>query len=568
MTEIRNNRKLSGQGISPGLALGKALIFKDILRRDQQRYGIEEREIAREYSRIERAIEHVLRDLRQSAGRVEAELDEELAAIFRAHYSILDESSLSKELRDELEKELVNAEEVVKRVFRRWERKLRTATASMPSFPDHDVADLGRRLLRALQGVRTHSLENVPEGSVLVATRLLPSDTVHLSRQSVTAVVVESAGPGSHAALLTRELGIPAVAQLPGVLDQVSPKETVLVDGLSGTVIIGPDTETVAGFRRRMAEHDDSVARARELCHQVARTQDGARVEVMANIGCREDAVLAAKNGVDGVGLYRVENAFLARNLLPSETELFEQLGYALKPFQEKAATVRLLDIGGDKDIPWLDLPNEPNPFLGRRGVRLLLEYPELLRTQLRAFLRLAQEQDVRILVPMVTLPEEMARVRDLTEDTARELGLQKLPPIGAMVETPAAALCVPDIALHADFLSVGTNDLTQYTMVAGRENPLVDHYFQDDHPAVLRLVQLICEDAGDTPLSVCGELASRENSLQTMLDLGIRSFSVAPPLVPEMKQAVRERRTNTRTRSGDFDHERTSLNSEKADVQ
>lgn len=182
--------------------------------------------------------------------------------------------------------------------------------------------------------------------------------------------------------------------------------------------------------------------------------------------------------------------------------------------------------------------------------MRLLLEYPELLRTQLRTCLRLAQDQDIRILVPMVTLAEEMQRVRDLAEDTAPELGLQTLPPIGAMVETPAAALCVPDIAVHADFLSVGTNDLTQYTMVAGRENPLVDCYFQDDHPAVLRLLKLICEDAGDTPLSVCGELASREDSLQTMLDLEIRNISVAPPLVPEMKQAVRSARVNPQTRT------------------
>lgn len=336
MTEIIHNQKLSGQGISPGLALGKAFIFKDILQRDQQRYGIEESEIEWEYSRIERAIKQVLRDLRQSAGRVEAELNEELAAIFDAHYTVLDGSSLSTECREELEKELVNAEEVVKRVFRRWERKLRTATASMPSFPDHDVADLGRRLLRALQGLHTHSLENVPEGSVLVAARLLPSDTIHLSRQSVTAVVVGSAGPGSHAALLTRELGIPAVAQLPGVLDRVSPEETVLVDGSAGTVIIGPDTETVAVFRRHVAKHDDSVTRAHELCHDVARTQDGVRVEVMANIGCREDAVLAANNGADGVGLYRLENMFLARKVLPSETGLFVQLRHALEPFQEK----------------------------------------------------------------------------------------------------------------------------------------------------------------------------------------------------------------------------------------
>jgi phosphoenolpyruvate-protein kinase (PTS system EI component) len=287
----------------------------------------------------------------------------------------------------------------------------------------------------------------------------------------------------------------------------------------------------------------------------------------MANIGCREDAVSAANNGADGVGLYRLENAFLARKVLPSEAELFAELRHALEPFQKKPAIVRLLDIGGDKTIPWLDLPDEPNPFLGRRGIRLLLEYPELLRTQLRVFLRLAQEQDVRILVPMVTLPEEMARVRNLTEDAALELGLQKLPPIGAMVETPAAALCVADIALYADFLSVGTNDLTQYTMVAGRENPLVDHYFQEDHPAIRRLLQLICEDAGGIPLSVCGELASQEDSLQTILDLGIRSLSVAPPLIPTTKETVRRTHADAGNHINDDDAKSTLPKSESVNV-
>jgi len=566
MTKMIRNRELSGQGISPGLALGKAFIYEDVLQSDQRRYVIEEHQVEREYSRIEQAIEQVLRDLRQSGERVEEELNEDLAGIFHAHKAILEGPSLPVEFKEELELDLVNAEEVVKRVFRRWERKLRHATSEMPSSPEHDVADIGRRLLRALAGIHTHTLQNVPEGSIVVASRLLPSDTIHLSRQSVVAVVVGSAGPGSHTALLTRELGIPGVAQLPGVIEKISLEETLLVDGCSGTVIASPDDEALTRFQQRVAQRRESSLKVRELCHRPAVTEDGTRVEVMANIGCREDAVLAAENGADGVGLLRLENLFLSRKALPTESDLFVQMRSTLEPFRTKTVTLRLLDTGGDKALPSIDLPDEPNPFLGRRGVRLLLEHPELLRTQLRTFLRIAQEQDVRILVPLVTLAEEMERIRTVAEGLARELGVQRLPPIGAMVETPAAALCVPAIALHADFLSVGTNDLTQYTMVAGRENPLVDHYFQDDHPAVLRMVQLICEDAGDTPLSVCGELASREDTLQTLLDLGLRSLSVAPPLVPEVKQAVRERRANTRTRSGDFDHEKTSLNSEKVE--
>jgi phosphoenolpyruvate-protein phosphotransferase len=547
MAKIDSNRKLSGQGISPGLALGKAFVYEDILRLDQQRYAIVEEQVEREYARIEWAIERVLRDLKQSADRVEEDLNAELAAIFHAHHAILGNSSLAKELREELEKELVNAEEVIKRVFRRWERKLSKSASAMPSSPDHDIADIGRRLLRALAGIHAHALESVPEGSVLIASRLLPSDTIHLSRQSVVAVVVAFAGPGSHAALLIRQLGIPGVAQLPGLLDEIAPEEVLLVDGSSGTVIASPDDETLNSFRRRMAEETQAVAKVREHCRQPAVSKDGVRVDVMANIGCREDAILAVENGADGVGLYRLESVYLSRKALPTEDELFAEMKNTLEPFRDKTSTVRLLDTGGDKAVPGLDLPHEANPFLGRRGVRLLLEYPELLQTQLRTFLRIAQEQPIQILVPMVTLSEEMQQVRKWTEEMGRKVGLQELPPIGAMIETPAAALCAADIAAQADFLSIGTNDLTQYTMVAGRENPLVDHYFQDSHPAILRLLQLIANDAGNTPLSLCGELASREDTLQVLLDLGIHNFSVAPHLIPAMKQAVRNRRANSR---------------------
>jgi phosphoenolpyruvate-protein kinase (PTS system EI component) len=328
-------------------------------------------------------------------------------------------------------------------------------------------------------------------------------------------------------------------------------------------VIASPDREALARFQQQVSERHESWIKVRKLCHRPAITEDGTRVEVMANIGCREDAVLAAENGADGVGLYRLENLFLSRKALPTETELLVQMRSTLEPFRTRMVTLRLLDTGGDKAIPSIDLPDEPNPFLGRRGVRLLLEHPELLRTQLRTFLRIAQEQEVRILVPMVTLAEEMERVRDLADGTASELGLSTPPPIGAMIETPAAALCVSDIALHADFLSVGTNDLTQYTMVAGRENPLVDHYFQADHPAVLRLVQMICEEGVGTALSVCGELASRTDSLQTMLDLGIRRLSVAPPLVPDIKQAVRRARVDPHSRTTDVNSEGTPIQSE-----
>jgi len=339
---------------------------------------------------------------------------------------------------------------------------------------------------------------------------------------------------------MTSERGIPAVAQLPDLLMEVSSGETVLVDGFAGTVVLRPDEATEAQFRRRIAAQRESDVVIQERCHEVAETRDGTRIEVAANVGTAEDVLLAAENGADGIGLFRLESLLMTSNELPSEPQLLALLRSALEPFTGRPVSLRLLDAGGDKPVPWLDLPDEGNPFLGRRGLRLLLHHPELLEYQLRTFLRLSGERDIRILVPMVTLAEEMEKVRASVERAGRAIGISELPPLGAMIETPAAALCADEIAAHADFLNLGTNDLTQYTMAADRENPTASHYFQDDHRAVLRLVETACEEAGDKPVSICGELAGRPAAVPRLLELGIRTLSVAPPLVPLVKEAVR----------------------------
>jgi phosphoenolpyruvate-protein kinase (PTS system EI component) len=261
----------------------------------------------------------------------------------------------------------------------------------------------------------------------------------------------------------------------------------------------------------------------------------------MANVGCGEDVTAAFENGADGVGLYRIEQFYLSLTSPPSVAELLAELRQSLLPLRGRRITVRLLDLGGDKPVPFVQFPSEDNPFLGRRGVRLLLEYPDLLDTQLKALLEIARDHDLQILVPMVTLAEDMARVRERLRKIGEDAGVESLPPLGAMIETPAAALCVGEIIRHADFLSIGTNDLTQFTMAAGRETPQVSDYFMENHPAVLRLVRMVLEEAGTIPVTVCGELAADLSSLPILLKLGLRSLSVAPPLIPAAKQAIRQ---------------------------
>ncbi len=539
--KTRKNITLSGMSISAGLAVGKAFVFQDIFERELKAYSIKLDQVDGEYARIEAAIEEVLGDLSLSADRVEEELDSAMGDIFRAHEEMLRDVTFTDEIRSEIKKELVNAERALQRVFGRWEQKFRSMDSDIFRHRGDDVVDLGRRLLRSLAGLHSHSLERMPSGSILVARKLLPSDTTFFSRRSVAGIVVEHGGPGSHCALLTRQLGIPGVFQVPDLLDRITTGDLLLLDGLRGAVTVSPDRASQDRFSGRMERHYAGATEAKKHSHDSAVTRDGVTIPVMANIGNRHDAETAVENGADGVGLFRIEVFFLSRKMLPTEEELVTGISRTITPLKGKPVTVRLLDIGGDKPLPYLPMPSEPDPFLGRRGVRFLLDYPELLDVQLRALLRISREHDVRIIVPMVTVVDDMKRVRAALTRVGLELGSKTLPPLGAMIETPAAALCADEIAAVSDSLNIGTNDLTQYTMAAGRENAFVYRYFRDDHPAIFKLLQHVGREAKQTPVGICGELASQSNRVEALLKAGMRMLSVPPPLIPSVKEAVRQ---------------------------
>jgi phosphoenolpyruvate-protein phosphotransferase len=536
----REELSLSGRSIAPGLGMGSARVVGDALQAAAEGQRAQPGEAERELDRTRAAIDATRRELEESARRVETQFDPALAGIFRAHGTVLDGLLSSGELEKELRDSRLGAEAAVGRVFRRWQEKFLALKVEAFRQRADDIADLGRRVLRHLQGENGSRFGDVPAGCVLVLDRLLPSDVVALSGRALAAVVVESLGQGSHAALLAREKSIPTVAGFPGLTQRVRDGDELLVDGYRGTLVVHPGPATRESFQERLRQYGASLARCKGACQEPARTLDGELVTVEANIGVYEDVALALDNGADGVGLFRLEQLYLARELPPTEEELFEELRTVLAPLGDRPVTVRLLDVGGDKPLPFLRFPGEANPALGRRGVRLLLEYIPLARTQLAALLRLAQERPIRVLVPLVTLEEDIEAVRALLEATARDLGVPRLPPLGAMIETPAAALSVPAIARHVDYLSVGTNDLTQYTMAAGRDDPAVNHYYVEDHAAVWRLLSIIVTEAGKTPVSLCGELAAREEVIPRLLELGYRAFSMAPSLIPSAKERIR----------------------------
>lgn len=490
--------------------------------------------------RIRRAFVQVEAELEESARRISEQIDPSLAEIFRAHRLMLESLLSSNDFEKELRGSLTSAAEAVKRVFRKWEAKFAAIQDETLRQRADDVLDLARRVLRQLEGADAFGLAAMPAGRVLVTQRLLPSDVVALSPRDVKAIVVESLGQGSHAALITREKGIPTLTGLPGLLSQIRSGDEALVDAFREALIISPSPETRRDFDQRLEQYRASLLTCKWQCHRPAITRDGQKISVEANLAAHASVEAVVENGADGVGLFRIEELYFARELPPSEEELFSELQHLVAPLREKPVTIRLLDIGGDKTIPSLRLPFESNPLLGKRGVRVLLDYPQLARTQLKSLLRLSQTQDIRILVPMVTFERDMQQMRELLVAVAREMGIQKLPLLGAMIETPAAALTVGQIAKHADFLSVGTNDLTQYTLVAGRDNAAVSGYYEDTHPSMLRLLRIIIAEASGKPVAMCGEMAGREDVIPTLLDIGFRALSISPPLIPTTKALIR----------------------------
>ncbi len=538
----------TGRSIAPGLAMGPAWVVSDPLHWGGPTTPIGKDDIDNELLRLRHAFEETLAELDHYAQRIEGEFDAALAGIFRAHGAMLRSLLASGAFERELRESLLTAEAVVGRVLRRWHRKFEAVENPTLRQRADDVLDLGRNIIRRLRGEQGAGFQAVPEGSIVVAEHLLPSDLVLLPRSRVAAVVVEALGQGSHAALLAREKGIPTVAGFPGILSRIGNGTELLVDGFRGTLVVAPPEATRTEFQERIANWRAALVRCQAACQQPARTLDGQRIDVEANVGIAEDMELALDHGADGIGLLRIEQLYFARPSPPTEEELFTELERLISPFGKRRVTIRLLDIGGDKPLPYLGLPPSPNPGLGRRGVRLLLDYAQLVRTQMGAILRLAQEHPVQVLIPMVTLEDDIRRMRETFDALCAERKIKTPPAFGAMVETPAAALAIPTLAGYVDFFSVGTNDLTQYTLAASRDDAAVNDYYLDSHESILRLLGIILADAAGRAVSLCGELAGREAMVPRLLEMGFRALSIAPSLIPTTKALIRTIRLDAAT--------------------
>lgn len=530
---------LQGSSVSPGIARGRAFIYTaEILHQAARPDGMVPVDTD-QHERIRVAMSDVRQGLETDASQISQMLDATSGDIFRAQSAMMGDCTVASKLDQRLDVGAIDAEGAVREVFAVLASRFRSSASLAVRMRGDDIEDLSRRLLLSLRGVHAHRLEGLPEGTILVARHLFPSDTVFLSRLSTVAVIAEFAGPAAHAALLARELGIPCVGGVEGLMESIQSGDDIIVDGTQGLAFVTPDQDTGQRYTQGIADGE----RARQGTACVVRTQsvtrDGIEISVMANARSPEDVACAVRCGADGIGLFRTEPFFMSSKHLPTAQEFSSFLVRSLEPLGNLRVNVRLLDIGADKNPIYLPLPTEPDPFLGLRGVRVLLRYPDLLEAQLRALLDNSRRFNLGILIPMVTLESDVIRVLDVCRKLAASMGVHELPPIGAMVETPAAALTVARLAKHVDFLSIGSNDLTQYTLAAGRENASVTEYFLDDHESVIRLIGMVAADAGTVPVSLCGELAGRCAAVPDLLRVGLRSLSVASSLLSDVRRTI-----------------------------
>jgi len=543
---IRSRFVVKGVALASGMAAGRAFHYRDILTRKLEIYDLKEDQVEGEWERIVRAIEKVEKDLTFVKKGVQREIGSKHAAIFDVHKTILKDLGLLKEIEKELKDRQINAEQIVRDVFRRWEKKLKIADTKEIQEKADDIADIGRRLLRVLIGVEGTILSKLPYRSILFAKRLLPSDTVSLDRKKTLGIVTEEGGQTSHAAVLARALGVPMVSKIDTNLDRVPQGAPTAIDGDTGTVIVYPGKKEFIHFGPEMKKRlQESLRLAKRLAGKPLKIR-GRLFTIKANVASPEEVVLAQKYGCEGIGLYRIESLYMMSKSLLSEDYLYEVLAKALKPIRGKEITLRLLDLGGDKTLPYLDLGEKTDSPLGLRGVRLLLKFSNLLETQLRVCLRLSAEFKIRILVPMVSIPEDMTGIRKILDQEKEKLKGKNQPfnekiPLGAMIETPSAVLALEELIRASDFLSIGTNDLLQYTMAADREQTNVAAYYEAGNRLILKWIKQIAEKAAEAGIGceLCGELAGNLEFTEDLVNCGLEHYSVIPHLIPGLKNKL-----------------------------
>jgi phosphotransferase system enzyme I (PtsI) len=529
---------LQGLSVSPGIAVGRAVIYRfgglPAFRR-----AVSAEEVDREERRLRRAARRAAESLEQHARETKGDIGPELAAILEAHALIATDETYLGAIAERIRRDRVNGEWALAEVTRELAARLAEADSAAMREREADITDVAREIAHQLTGGARPLSSDLPRGSILVADELSPVDAARLDPRRVRALALERGGPTSHASIIARSFGLPAVVGIPGVCQAVSPERPIVVDGNRGTVEPQPGRAELRHSLLRIREERERSRRLRGRAARAATTRDGVPIAVRANLELPEEIAALERSRAEGVGLFRSE--FLYLRALPRSPGAEEQRA-AYETLLEAAAphpvVVRTYDLGGEKGIG--PAPGE-NPALGLRGLRYCLAHPDLFDEQLTALCLAARKGDLRILLPMVTSLSELQQARAALTRAARRAGLERLPPLGVMIEIPSAAILAERLASEADFFSIGTNDLTQYGLAVDRANPDVSALYRPIHPAILRMIRFVV-DAGrarSRPVAVCGEMAAERIGAAILVGLGITDLSVTPVAIPSLKESL-----------------------------
>ncbi len=536
--------KLKGIGVSKGIAIGKVYLYLphkinvDIDEKDDVPSSVkkEKFEIVKEQSKKE--IQSIYERLVSSKASKEA-------GIFEAQVLFIDDPTINKRV-EELIDEGFSLPAAIEKAFKESAAAMEAIENEYFRERAKDIMDVANRLIQHVYGETIPNLSYLPESSVVIAKDLTPSDTASIDRDHIVGFATDLGGITSHTAILAESFGIPAVVGLKNITEQVRNGEPIIIDGENGEVIIDPDEETIKTYTNKIAQIEKEKKELESIKFLEATTRSGKKIEVSANIGSPKDADVAIREGADGVGLFRTEFLFLNKDTAPTEEEQFEAYKTVLEKFGNKPVIIRTLDIGGDKQIPYLHLKPELNPFLGVRALRLCLLQIELFKTQLRAILRASVFGNALIMYPMVATKEEIINANKILEEVKTELKDNNIPfddniKVGIMVEIPAAALNAEELVDYVDFFSIGTNDLTQYTFAADRTNENLSYLYQPLSPPVLKLIKMTVDASHKRGkwTGMCGELAGDLDAIPTLIDIGLDELSMSPQKIPYAKKLI-----------------------------
>lgn len=541
-----------------GIGIGTAFVVPEPVKRAIHQHRIKIDQTATGWARFERAVKSVILNLSNDLEALSKtdEKDKIQREIFETYILMLEDPVFNKELKDFYETELYNIEYTVQLKSEQYASMLRKSGNDYLAERAQDITDVFGRVLDEMLDIHPFDINRVPDGSVIFASSLSSSDTIILSKRKIAGLALSKGGVASHVVILAKNYDIPTIVGLQDINKKVHNGETVIIDGKTAEILISPDRTTIAEYKEKIHQIYEHKNALKSFLNKPALTKDGVEFKLYANIGTPEEADLALSEGADGIGLFRTEFLYMSQNGNHSTTAArsfgeeaqFRAYKYVLETMGEKSVTIRTLDAGGDKLINSVDIPfvEEANPLMGLRAVRLSLEYPNILKTQLRALYRASVYGNLRIMLPLITSVEQVKDCLKLIDTVKKELTNENIPfndktPVGIMIETAAAAIISDCLAKVSDFFSLGTNDLTQYTLGIDRENQHVSKLYDEFHLGVLRMIQMTVSSANDAniPVSVCGEMAGRADSVMVLSGMGIRHLSMSPKLISSTKELL-----------------------------